>query len=148
MALIQGGRSDGTLAAVQVDASGRLITGGLPAAAVTNAGFAAAYVAGSSPSTGTTGGQTGSFGRVRTNITYAGSVTAATIRLYTRTGGAGTAWFRGASSDDISPLTPASGNESRDWQVGAGVECSFVLESVSPGTAGNTVQVDVAGVSS
>lgn len=124
--------------------------------AIPGAGFAAAYVAGSAPASSVTGGGSGSFPHIRTYVTYAGSVTAATIRLWTRTTGPNTPWSWGASSDDISPLTPtlapaspddSKRRESRDWQVGAGVECLFVLESVSPGTSGNTVAVDVIGVS-
>jgi hypothetical protein len=128
-----------------IDAGGGISTN-LIAAAIPNAGFAASSQAGSPPSSGTSGGQTGAFSSVRTYITYAGAVTAASLRLYTRLPG-GSTWFRGASTDDLDALTPASGNESRDWAVGAGVECLFVLESVSPGTAGNTVAVDVIGVS-
>lgn len=124
--------------------AGSVETHPVPASAIPSAGFAATYQTGSPP---TNGGQTGNFSRVRTNVTYAGSVTAARIRLYTRLPG-GATWFRGASSDDVSPLTPSTGNESRDWQIGAGVEFAFVLESTSPGTTGNTVAVDCMGVAS
>lgn len=85
-------------------------------------------------------------GIIRTYVTYDGSVTAAALRLYTRVKGG--EWFRGASTADIDALAPASGNESRDWFVGDGVEAYFVLESVSPGTSGNTVQVNAVGVMS
>jgi hypothetical protein len=119
-----------------------------PAASLIPAsGFAARYVPGAAPAPTDPGGSTGHFSRVRTNVAYAGAVTAAVLRLYTRLPG-GSTWFRGASSDDVSPLTPTTGAESRDWLVGAGVECLVVLEAVSPGTAGNTVAVDVVGVSS
>jgi hypothetical protein len=128
-----------------IDAGGAISTA-LAAAVIPGAGFAPAFQAQSAPSSGDSGGQTGAFSSVRTYITYAGAVTAASLRLYTRLPG-GSTWFRGASTDDLDALTPASGNESRDWAVGAGVECLFVLESVSPGTAGNTVAVDVIGVS-
>ena len=113
---------------------------------VTGSGFAAGFAAASAPAAGTAGGHAYGFSNVRTFVTYAGAVTAARLRLYTRIGAVGTPWFRGASSDDLSPLAPASGNESRDWQIGAGVEFIFVLEAILPGTAGNTVAVDVAGV--
>ena len=86
---------------------------GKPAASLLdNAGFAAAFVAASAPASSVTGGKTGPFPIVRTYITYAGTVTAAVIRLYTRIAGVNTPWFRGPSSDDDTPLTGV--NESRD----------------------------------
>ena len=117
-------------------------TAGTAAVAVAAAGF----VAGTAPTSGTDGFLAGPYTTVRTYLTYAGAVTSARLRLYTRNQATGV-WYRGASTDDTVPLAPASGNESRDWQIGAGVEFIFVLEAILPGTAGNTVAVDVAGVS-
>ena len=124
----------------------RLVTTVRTAETVTGAGFAAGFAAAAAPAAGTAGGHAYGFSNVRTFVTYAGAVTAARLRLYTRIGAVGTPWFRGASSDDVTALAPASGNQSQDWKVGAGMEFLFVLESVAPGTAGNTVAVDVAGV--
>lgn len=85
-------------------------------------------------------------GRVRTLIDYTGAVTAAVVRLYTRDPG-GTAWFRGVSTTEAGyPLTPASGDESRDWDVGEGVEFTFALESISPSGGAPTVALKVMGV--
>ena len=90
--------------------------------------IAASATAGAAPTAGTDGFITDADGgRVRTLIDYTGAVTAAVIRLYTREPG-GTAWFRGASTTESGyPLTPASGDESRDWDVGEHVEFTFVL---------------------
>ena len=110
---------------------------------------AATYEAGSAPASNTdgfkfTGHSNG--GRVRTFFDYSGSVTACNVRLYTRLPG-GTAWFRGVSTNESGyPLAPASGDESRDWDVGENVEFTFVVESISPGTAANTVAISAAGV--
>jgi len=85
-------------------------------------------------------------GRVRTFFDYSGSVTACNVRIYTREPG-GTAWYRGISTNESGyPLAPASGDESRDWDVGENVEFTFVVEAISPGTSGNTVAIKAAGV--
>ena len=109
----------------------------------------ATFAAGSAPTVATNGyriNRRGYGGRVRTLIDYTGSVTACNVRLYTREPG-GTAWYRGISTDESGyPLTPASGDESRDWDIGEGVEFLFVVESISPGTSGNTVAIKAAGV--
>jgi len=85
-------------------------------------------------------------GRLRTFFDYAGSVTACNVRIYTREPG-GTTWYRGISTNESGyPLAPASGDESRDWDVGENVEFYFVVESISPGTSGNTVAIKAAGV--
>lgn len=85
-------------------------------------------------------------GRVRTFFDYAGSVTACNVRIYTREPG-GSAWYRGVSTNESGyPLAPASGDESRDWDVGENVEFTFVVEAISPGTSGNTVAIKAAGV--
>lgn len=85
--------------------------------------------------------------RVRTLIGYTGAVTAAVIRLYTREPG-GTAWYRGVSTTESGyPLTPANGDESRDWDVGENVEFTFVLESITPSGSTPTVAVKATGVS-
>lgn len=124
--------------------------------AVTSVGFTATAViaasasAGSAP-TGSTDGfrvdvRRGYGGRVRTLIDYTGAVTAANVRLYTREPG-GTAWFRGISTDESGyPLKPANGDESRDWDVGEGVEFTFVLESIAPSGSTPTVAVKAVGV--
>lgn len=110
--------------------------------------IAAAATAGSAPDANTDGfkikGYNGN--RVRTLIDYTGAVTAAVVRLYTREPG-GTAWFRGVSTSESGyPLTPANGDESRDWDVGEGVEFTFVLESISPSGSTPTVAVKAVGV--
>lgn len=109
--------------------------------------IAASATAGSAPTGATDGYLTkANGGRVRTLIVYTGSVTACNVRLYTREPG-GTAWFRGVSTNESGyPLAPASGDESRDWDVGENVEFTFVVESISPGTSGNTVAIKAAGV--
>lgn len=87
-------------------------------------------------------------GRLRTFFDYAGSVTACNVRIYTREPG-GTAWYRGISTNESGyPLAPASGDESRDWDVGENVEFTFVVEAISPGTSGNTVAISAAGIES
>lgn len=108
---------------------------------------AATYQTGSAPTGATDGFRAiANGGRVRTLLDYAGSVTACNVRLYTREPG-GTAWYRGASTDESgAPLRPASGDESRDWDIGEGIEFRFVIEGISPGTAGNTVTIKAAGV--
>jgi len=59
----------------------------------------------------------------------------------------GTAWFRGVSTTEAGyPLTPANGDESRDWSIGEGVEFTFVLESITPSGSTPTVAVKAAGV--
>lgn len=108
---------------------------------------AATYEAGSAPSASDTGYTTnpGSGGRVRTFFDYSGSVTACNVRLYTRRPGA-TAWYRGISTNESGyPLAPASGDESRDWDVGENVEFTFVVESITQ-TGNNTVTIRAAGV--
>ena len=106
------------------------------------------YAAGSAPTSGDDGyichvpG-----GRIRTYMDYTGSVTACNVRLYTRLAAAGGGWYRGISTNESGyPLAPASGDESRDWDVGENVEFTFVVESISPGTSGNTVAIKAAGV--
>lgn len=84
-------------------------------------------------------------GIVRTLVTYAGSVTAVVLRLWVRNRATGV-WYRGASSTDTGAMTPASGNDARDWMIGEGAEFTFQIESIAPGTSGNTVAVDVIGV--
>lgn len=106
---------------------------------------AAASSAGSAPTTETDGYiSTVNGGRVTTFLDYTGTVTAANVRLYVREPG-GTAWRRGASTDDLEPLSPTGGDEARDWLVGEGREFTFVLESISQ-TGGGTVAVRAAGV--
>lgn len=111
---------------------------------------AATFATGTAPTGSTNGSRInakGYGGRVRTLFDYSGSVTACNVRLYTREPG-GTAWYRGASTDDSGyPLAPASGDESRDWDIGEGVEFTFVVESIAPGTSGSTVAIKAAGVS-
>jgi len=108
---------------------------------------AATHQSGSAPTTETDGFKSpASGGRVRTFFDYDGSVTAVNVRLYTREPG-GTAWYRGISTNESGyPLAPASGDESRDWDVGENVEFTFVVEAISPGTSGNTVTIRAAGV--
>lgn len=109
--------------------------------------FAARATAGSAPTGSTDGFKChADGGRVRTLIDYTGAVTAANVRLYTRQPG-GTAWFRGISTNESGyPLTPASGDESRDWDIGEGVEFTFVLESISPSGSTPTVGLKAVGV--
>lgn len=110
--------------------------------------IAARATAGSAPTGATDGFVSGADGgRVRTLIAYAGAVTAANIRLYTREPG-GTAWYRGVSTDESGyPLRPQTdGTSSRDWDVGEGVEFTFVLESISPSGSTPTVAVKATGV--
>lgn len=108
---------------------------------------AATFAAGSAPTNGTDGFVcAANGGRVRTLFDYSGSVTACNVRLYTRESG-GTAWYRGACTDDLDPLAPTTGDESRDWDIGENVEFTFVVESIVPGTSGNTVAIKAAGVS-
>lgn len=108
---------------------------------------AASATAGSAPTGATDGYTTKAFGgRVRTLIDYTGAVTAANVRLYTREPG-GTAWFRGVSTNESGyPLTPANGDESRDWDIGEGVEFTFVLESITPSGGAPTVGLKAVGV--
>jgi len=114
---------------------------------------AATYEAGSAPTTSDDGYRLAASAsgkpfrsRVRTFFDYAGSVTACNVRLYTREPG-GTAWYRGISTNESGyPLAPASGDESRDWDVGENVEFTFVVEAISPGTSGNTVAIKATGV--
>jgi len=112
---------------------------------------AATYEAGSAPTTSDDGyrlapGNRVPRSRVRTFFDYTGSVTACNVRIYTREPG-GTAWYRGISTNESGyPLAPASGDESRDWDVGENVEFTFVVEAISPGTSGNTVAIKAAGV--
>jgi len=109
--------------------------------------IAARTTTSTAPTSGTDGFLCGSDGGVvRTMVTYAGSVTAVTLRLYVRNRVSGV-WYRGASSADAGALTPASGNDARDWVVGEDAEFTFAVEAISPGTAGNTIAVDVIGVS-
>jgi len=88
---------------------------------------------------------TGTSEIVRTLITYAGTVTAATIRLWIRNTLTGT-WHKGALSTDVGALAPTGGNQTIDWYVGPNVECTFTVETISPGTATNTIRVDAVGV--
>lgn len=107
--------------------------------------IAARSTASTAPTGATDGYLCGSDGgQIRSLVTYAGAVTAAVIRLWVRNRTSGV-WYRGASSTDIGALTPASGNDSRDWIIGEGAEFTFQLESISQ-TGGGTVAVDVVGV--
>ncbi len=84
-------------------------------------------------------------GTVRTLIAYAGTVTAANVRLWIRNSGTGV-WHRAASTDSLDPLAPGGAapiNEVRDWKIGRGVEFLFRVETV---TGGGTVAVAVIGV--
>lgn len=84
-------------------------------------------------------------GRVRTYITYAGSVTGANLQLwiYDKTLDK---WFAGTSTDAEAPLTPSDSADARDWDIGRGVEFAVQVASISPGTSGNTIAVSVSGV--
>lgn len=106
------------------------------------------FAAGVAPSAATDGYKSsGAQGRVRTFIDYSGAVTACSVRLYVREPG-GTAWYRAFGTTESGfPLTPSFGDESRDWDVGENAEFRFVVESISPGTAGNTVAIKAVGVS-
>ena len=110
---------------------------------------AATSTTGSAPTAGTLGyTSNNSGGRVRTFFDYTasgGSVTACNVRLYTRRPGS-TAWYRGISTDESGyPLAPASGDESRDWDIGENVEFTFVVEAITQ-TGDNTVAVRAAGI--
>ena len=59
---------------------------------------------------------------------------------------AGVYYSDGATHDDGTALDPASGDESRDWDIGEGVEFTFVVEAIQPGTSGNTVTIKAVGV--
>lgn len=109
---------------------------------------AASATAGSAPTAGTDGYVCDADGgRVRTLIDYTGAVTAAVVRLYVREPGGGGAWFRGVSTTESGyPLTPASGDEARDWDVGEHSEFTFVLESITPSGSTPTVAVRAIGV--
>lgn len=110
--------------------------------------IAATFTAGSAPIAATAGRICNApSGIIRTLVTYASTVTAAVLRLYTRsTPGVGE-WFKCASTTDRDALAPfTDGHEARDWFVGQGIEYLFVLESVSPGTSGKTVEVKAHGV--
>lgn len=87
---------------------------------------------------------TGTSEIVRTLVTYSGTVTAAVLRLWIRNTLTGT-WHKGATSTDVGPLAPTSGNQAIDWFVGPNVECTFTLESISQ-SGGGTVRVDAVGV--
>jgi len=106
---------------------------------------AATSAAGSVPTNATDGYTNESDGGlVTTYLDYTGAVTAAVVRLYVREAG-GTEWRRGASTSDLSPLAPATGDEARDWEIGEGREFTFVLESITQ-TGGGTVSLRAAGV--
>lgn len=106
--------------------------------------IAARYQVESAPDGNTTVIDTRFAGIVRTYVAYAGAVTSCRLRLWYKNRATGT-WHRGPSSDDISALTPAGGNDVRDWNVGKGQQVAFTVESIAPGTATNTVRVHVSG---
>lgn len=107
---------------------------------------AATNVATSAPSGATNGFKLpDDVGVVRTYFDYTGTVTALNVRLYLREPLA-TAWYRSVSTDEINALNPANGDETRDWAVGAGNEFYFVVESIAPGSGGNTVAIKGAAV--
>jgi hypothetical protein len=70
---------------------------------------------------------------VRTFIQYGAGVSACAIRKLTRNKNGG-AWGRDASTDDLDPLTPSSGNEIRIWDIAPGDEITFQIVAVTGGT--------------
>jgi hypothetical protein len=97
------------------------------------------------PGGGTQGIQIGESVVVRTFLTYTGTVTGATLKIWFRDRATGV-WYEGASTDDLDPLTPGGAapiNEVRDWQVGGAQEVYFQLTAV---TGGGTVEVRALGV--
>ncbi len=104
--------------------------------------IAATSAATAAPTGGTDGFTTGPFGTIRTLIDYAGAVTAANVRLWTKSDGV---WYRGASTADGDALAPAT-DESREWAPGRHQEVFFQLESLTQ-TGGGTVTVRALGVS-
>jgi hypothetical protein len=95
---------------------------------------------GSTPVPTGDGYNTGRFRRIRTLISYGGTVTSAEIRLWLRNRVSGV-WYRGASTADDAPLTGI--NEARDWDVGQTVEFDFQVVALT-GT-NPTVTVDAQG---
>lgn len=81
---------------------------------------------------------TGVYTKVRTYISYGGTVTAARLVLYTY---ADNIWYRGEEKD----LTPADGSESFDWDISPQTQCYFRVMGLT-GTA-PTVTAKVGGIS-
>lgn len=112
---------------------------------------AATHQAGNPPTNATDGFKAAADGGlVRTFLKIDGSVTDLNVRLYTRPEGPGTDWYAGACTDDFGDLLRSDGvlvNQSREWPIGEGVEFTFRVERISPGTSGNTVAIKAAGVS-
>lgn len=105
--------------------------------------IAATSTATAAPTNVTDGYGTGPVARVRTDITYGGTVTSARLRLWIRHPTTGI-WFRSVSSDDIGALAPTTTTaEVREWNVGFQTEVFVQLEAVA---GGGTVAVDVQGV--
>ena len=88
------------------------------------------------------GNYTANVPSVRTFIDYTGTVTSCELRLYVRTLGSD-AWYAAASTEDLDALTPAGGDEVRDWDIGANTECRWVVETIA---GGGTVTVEALGV--
>lgn len=85
--------------------------------------------------------------RIRTLVTYAGTVNACAIRIWFRDP-VSRAWYRGASTDDLDPLSPGGAapvNEARDWEVGAYQDIAFQVITI---TGGGSVEVRAQAVAS
>lgn len=109
------------------------------------AAFAATAATTAAPDANTVALDTGQFDRIRTFITYSGTVNSAALRLwiYNRINAT---WHRGASTADVNPLAPGGAsavNESRDWFIGRHQTIYFQLEAVA---GGGTVAVTAVAV--
>ena len=107
--------------------------------------IAATAVATTAPTSETEGIYTADFERVRTLLSYSGTVTACVVKIWVRDQSTGT-WYEGATTDEIDPLTPGGAsptNEARDWGVGGQTEVAFQVISIA---GGGTVEVRVRGV--
>lgn len=101
------------------------------------------------PTSGTDGFLTGlagtGFKTIRMSLDYAGTVTSAAVALWFRDP-ISDGWFRGATTDDLDPLRPGGASpvdESRDWEVGYGVEVYFQVTEIE---GGGTIAVRLQGV--
>ena len=72
-------------------------------------------------------------GRVRTYVSFGGTVTSVVFRLWLRSPGA-TSYSRAASSTDLGwAPTSAIGREARDWRIGDVDEWLVTVESLAGG---------------
>jgi hypothetical protein len=103
--------------------------------ALTTTAVAATASATSAPSSSTDGFLVQSSGRVRTLLTYAGTVSSCNLKIWFRDRLTGV-WYEGAATDDLDALTPGGAtpvNEARDWDAGAGSEVFFQIAAIAGG---------------